>query len=843
MNLTRALPGLDSYRGRYLYLTAFVLILISLFTYINWSAIYSSNQASHQNIVNRNVTTSNLNSIVSQFQSIQVQLYKYSLQPEPSREVHLVASVTRLMQLTSMMNISIFDEIDVFKMNNFIIQIPTKLHGLTINLIALRNNSEEWIPVTKIMQQQLLPLNQKVVTTLDSMLMDDQISNPLNVQSSEIRNNIHHIKVTWISIISEFRIIITNRMGVFNASSKGLNERLEKMDLLIQELNQDLDILKINLNAGDFNFIALDLLPLLGNDIQIWLDLHKQVINQLLQTYWRKDLLALEQIDLLLNEFNETSVILRNEIVRQSNNDIQQLNEIQGLHAFFFILLCILGLILAILSYVFFDRNILLPIANTTHALLQQSTGVSQELSIKSKASESRELIEAFNQMSSKIKQRELRLDYIAHHDTLTMLPNRLMFNERLQHALNLTKRSEKLVILMLLDLDRFKLVNDTLGHLFGDKLLKETAVRLKKCMRSHDTIARLGGDEFAVILENISSAQEVDKLAYKIKHIFNKPFNIDGQQIHASTSIGISVAPDNTTDPTTLIRFADIAMYQSKNQGRNQYTWFTNDLEIADESIINFENQLREAITQNQFELHYQPIINHADKNYIGCEALLRWRHPERGLIHPENFLSSLDNSTILFDLTCWVIRESAKFQTKVEKKTGFMPCISFNLATVIFQQPHYRDKIEHLLQNEIKHPSRITLEVTESTLTSDITNISATLNFLQHQGFNIALDGFGSGQSSLSHLRTFPINIIKIDQEFVRDVILDEDDANLVSAIISLAHNMNLQVIAEGVENQQQYEFLSERGCHLMQGNWIAEAMQAKEFYTFLRDHPPVS
>ena len=836
MNLSRVLTGMDSYRGRYLYLTSFILLLISLLTYTSWSEIYHSSQTTQYNIHKRAETTTNLNTIVNQFQLIHVLIYKYSLSPESVKEIQLMESVTRLLELTERLDISVFDDINAARLNNFIIQIPSKIHDDTVNLIALRNSPNDWIPATKIMQEQLFPLNQKINITLNDMLSDDQITDSLNVQSAQIRNGIHHLKVTWLSIISEFRIIVSNRMGIFDGPIKGVQNRLGNMQILIQQLHDDMDILRVTLASSDYRFILLELFPSLKLDIDQWLNSHKEVLDLLIQQYWRHDLLVLEKIDLMLKEFNETSQILRDELNNQSNQDIQSLNDINGLLSLFYILLCILGLILAILSYLFFDRNILLPIANTTNALLQLSTGVSQELSIKSKASESRDLIEAFNHMSEKIKQREAKLDFIAHHDTLTLLPNRLMFNERLEHAINMTRRNNKLVILMLLDLDRFKLINDTLGHLFGDKLLQDTAIRLKNCMRAHDTIARLGGDEFAIILENISSAKEVDRLAHKIKHIFNEPFFIEEQQVHASTSIGIAVAPDNATDPTTLIRYADIAMYQSKNQGRNQYTWFTNDLENADESIINFENQLREAITQQQFELHFQPIINNADKNYIGCEALLRWRHPERGLIHPEDFLSSLDNSALLFDLTCWVIRESAKFQTEIEKKTGLMPCISLNLATVIFQQQHYREKIETLLKDVIKHPQRVTLEVTESTLISDMLNISATLNYLHHLGFNIALDGFGTGQSSLSHLRSFPINIIKIDGEFVRDVIVDIDDANLVSAIISLARNLNLQVIAEGVDNKQQFDFLSERGCHLMQGNWFSEPMPIKKFYKFL-------
>lgn len=835
MSFSIQLPGLKSYRGRYLYSIIIALIVISLFTYNSWKEITQASSQTQQNIINRNKNSETLNKIINHIPTIKVQIYRYSLDPEFLSEVEINKSITFFIELMSNLDISIFDDIDPIELNNFIVQIPIQLHDAMIDLIAVRTDTNLWIPSTKIMSEQLSPINERIIITLNGMLseLDSQPSSGIK----KLDRKLLSIKTTWISIISEFRLIVSNRFGIFGDSDDGLKGRQKNLDILLPQLEQKMAELETLMSTEELGFTQDVVYPQLKKDIANWTALHQTAIQLILKQDWRRDIEILHRIENLLENFNLTFVSLRNELTIQSINDIQNLNDINKSLSIFIIMLSLLALLIAVTGYLFFDRNILKPIAKTTRALLLQSKGKSQELEIHSKASETRDLIEAFNQMSEQIKQRESRLDHMAHHDALTNLPNRLLFNEGLEHAIQLTERSGKSLALMLLDLDRFKMINDTLGHLFGDKLLQQTAIRLKKAMRSEDTIARLGGDEFAIIVENISRASEVDALARKLIQLFNEPFYIDDQEIHVSTSIGIALAPLNTTNLTSLIRYADIAMYQSKSQGRNQFTWFNKDLEFVEESIINFENQLREALLENQLQIHYQPLIDINDSRFISSEALLRWNHPKRGLLHPEYFISNLENSSLLFELTCWVIRESQKFQLSVLKSTKIIPTISINLPALIFQQKTYRDKIRYILLADILHPENIVIEVTEDTLISDMENTSICLNKLHNKGFKIALDDFGTGQSSLSHLRVFPIDIIKIDMEFIRDVHQDTNDANLVSAIISMGHDLGMKVIAEGVEKQQQLDFLSQRGCHFIQGYLFSRPKQENEYVEFIR------
>ena len=834
MSLSFQLPGTRSYRGRYLYFIVIAIIAILMFAFSSWKEITLASHQARHNIETRVKSEHNLNQIINQFQGIKVYIYQYSLEPEFVDQSDIYQSLTGLMELTSEIDINVYDDVDAESLNNFIFQIPLNIQEQTVELIKLRMNSRLWIPMTQIMLEKMQPLNAGIITLLNGMLADLQ-GEP--VPNAELQLELLKLKNDWSNTISEFRLFAANRFGIFNNANQSLDHHVTNMRVFLEKLISQMQSIKaLDLN-NSFTLIQDVQLPQLDEKIKLWDRYSLEAITALKQPDWRRDIAALRKIEVLLNEFEQTAIMLRNELAKQSIRDIENLNQVNQSLSFFIVMLSLLGLFLGIIGFLFLDRNLLHPIARTTRALLLQSKGLSQELAIDARTSETRDLVEAFNQMSEQIKQRENRLDHIAHHDALTQLPNRLLFNERLEHAIQLTRRSSRLVALMILDLDRFKTINDSLGHLFGDKLLQKAAHRLKQHIRAGDSIARLGGDEFAIILENIHEINEIESFARKINSLFEKPFRIEDQEIYTSTSVGIAIAPNDSIDPMTLTRYADIAMYESKKTGRNQYTLFDEELINADESIIKFENQLREAITGFQFELHFQPLIDTQSDAFVACEALLRWRHPQRGMLYPRDFISILDNSSLLFDLTNWVIKECQHFQTQLSEAHQISPIISINFPSIIFEQKHFRERIESTLLSTINDPKKFILEVTEDTLITDMTNTSAMLEKLHNRGFRIALDDFGTGQSSLSHLRAFPIDMIKIDEEFVRNVHTDENDANLVSAIISMGQDMGLQVIAEGVEKQQQLDFLVQRNCHLIQGHLLSKPLPAEDYIRFLQ------
>ena len=834
MSLQKYLPGLDSYRGRYVYLSVLAFIIFCSFAIINWNYINKSSQLTRQNIIKRQENTVALQQIIKQYQLIRIQIYQFSLNPEQANPITIIDSIIHLLNFTSKIDIKLFDNIDAEIFNNFVFQIPINLHESTLDFLRTRTNPELWIPAIRVMTEELLPINTDIIILLDEII---DAASQHDKESSQLVIKLLEFKATWLSTIAEFRLLASNRMGIFDTSADSVTSRVTNIELYLNAARQKLTEIERILQNPDYEYLREQPYAELKQLIYQWMEIHRKAKLLLLDKEWRSDIPALIKIDGLLNEFNKTLTILSDELQEQSVNDVKSLNDNNRAYSIFFLVLGILLFIILTIIYFYIDRNVLLPITQTTRALLLQSKGISQELLTSTHTEETRQLIEAFNLMREQINTREHHLDYMAHHDNLTRLPNRLMFNESLEHAIRLTDRGERQVALMLLDLDRFKQINDTLGHLIGDKLLQQTAQRLKECMRAEDTIARLGGDEFAIILENINSTEEVESFATKIINLFQQPFHIDHQQLFVSTSIGISISPLDASDMGTIIRYADVAMYESKNRGRNQFTFFSEDLEDSEQSILKFENMLRDALKNNEFELHYQPVIDTNKKGSMLSEACLRWNHPARGLLMPTDFIPILENSELLLDLSCWVITEAHRFQLRAEQHLNQVPVISINLPPGIFPHKHYRNRLQETLLKEIKHPECFILEITENTLIADMMHTAQLLQDLHSEGFRIALDDFGTGQSSLSNLRAFPIDTLKIDREFIRDITLDRHDANLVSAIISLSADLDISVIAKGVETQRQLDFLLDKGCHLFQGFHFAKPIDADDYLRALK------
>jgi len=831
--------GLHSYRLRYILFAVVAVLSMLLFSFYSWTEISLSSQTTRQNIIERNRAEEQLKQVMDQFHQVRVQIYQFSLDPEITSKPEVIGSLFRLVDLASRIDIRVFDEIDAEALNDFVIQIPLAMHQASVRLVAIRSDNERWIPATGNMFSKMLPINERVRNLFNEMRND--LEGDDNPEAHQLLINLLDLRNLWSLIVSEFRLLAANRLGIFGRPSETIERRIENLYLLLDSFDQKLGRFNETISSDEYFFIKSYYLPQLKKISRQWRQISEDTIRMLRQPDWRRDIIELRKLESLMQRYNQLSLLLQRELQRQSVRDIENLNRINQQFARAIMILTLGGLLFAVFGYLFTSRNMLRPIEQLRKALYLQSRGMAQSLEVSASTSEIRELVAAFNQMSQRIHNREQRLDYIAHHDVLTQLPNRLMFNERLDHALKLKSRSDCSTAVMLLDLDRFKLINDSLGHLFGDKLLQQTAQRLRNCLREEDTIARLGGDEFAVIIENLENPAQAEVLARKIIRLFQRPYDIDGQEIHASTSIGVALSPLHGRDPETLLRYADIAMYQSKTQGRNQYTLFDAALENSEQSLINFENELREAITGDQFRLHYQPIIDLRNPRHFACEALLRWKHPKRGLLYPGAFLCLLEDRMLMYDLTRWVIRNGLAFQKKLYQELGIRLRLSINLASTIFSHQRYREGITRLLMEVCDFPQMVVLEITEDTLLSDMRQSSSTLQQLHRAGFRIALDDFGTGQSSLSHLRAFPIDIIKIDREFVQDIGEDEQDAKLVSAILLMGRELGKEVIAEGVESQKQLEFLSQRDCHMIQGFLFSRPLPESEYLELLRKQLP--
>ena len=428
--------------------------------------------------------------------------------------------------------------------------------------------------------------------------------------------------------------------------------------------------------------------------------------------------------------------------------------------------------------------------------------------------------------------QSQARIWHLAHHDALTDLPNRVLFQDRLQQAIAQARRTGLLLAILFIDLDNFKDVNDALGHEFGDLLLKEVTLRLRGCTRETDTVARLGGDEFALIHIGLERSEWAAKLAEKVLERLSEPFSLEGQEVHISASIGVTICPLDHDDPHQIVKNADMAMYRAKNTGRANYQFYREDMNLAFQARKALERDLRKALANGELDLFYQPQIDARRNLIIGAEALARWAHPDRGMISPAEFVPIAEECGLIVPLGEWVL-QTACTQNKIWQDLGLPPVrVAVNLSAPQFL---YRDlvaSVVHALETSGLDQGYLELEITEGILMRETEVTISTLRRLTELGIQIAVDDFGTGYSSMAYLKRFPVNKIKIDRAFVTDVTTDRGDAAIVGAVIGLAHGLGLTVAAEGVETFEQVAHLRARGCDELQGYYFGRPMTARSF-----------
>lgn len=429
-------------------------------------------------------------------------------------------------------------------------------------------------------------------------------------------------------------------------------------------------------------------------------------------------------------------------------------------------------------------------------------------------------------------KNSRAQIEFLAHHDNLTGLPNRVLLNDRLEMAINAARRQAEKVGVLFIDLDRFKNVNDSLGHAVGDQLLKETANRLTSIVRTGDTVSRLGGDEFVVLFSKIKDETIIADLTIKLREVLQQPYELGEISLHITPSIGIAIYPEDGDSVNSLIKNADAAMYLAKEKGRNNYQFYTPLLNARTLDRLKLESDFRLALNQGGFEVHYQPQVISKDKKLWGAEALVRWRHPERGLISPAEFIPLAEETGLIIPLGDWVFAQAARQVTQWRKQGMPNLVVAVNISVVQFRQDDFIQRIEKILKEEGAESSSIELELTESILMHDMESSIQTVNYLRELGFRIAIDDFGTGFSSLNYLRRLPVNVLKIDQSFVREMLVEPASLAIVNSIISLANSLGKETIAEGVETQAELDVLTERGCDLMQGYFFSKPLPAPQF-----------
>ena len=431
-----------------------------------------------------------------------------------------------------------------------------------------------------------------------------------------------------------------------------------------------------------------------------------------------------------------------------------------------------------------------------------------------------------------------VEISHMAYTDALTGLPNRPLFMDHLILALAQAHRNNQKLAVFFLDLDRFKDINDSLGHSTGDVLLKSVAERIRHCVREGDTVARFGGDEFTLLVPKIDAIEDAAKIAQKIHETLKIPFPVGDRELFVTTSIGISFYPADGLDPETLVRNADTAMYRAKDSGRDNYQLYAPAMNAQAAERLELENMLRRAIENEELVLHYQPLIHATGNHVVGIEALIRWQHPDLGLLSPAHFISAAEQSGLIVPIGWWVL-ETACRQTKLwHKRIDHDVYVAVNLSARQFQQPNLVDEIARILELTGLPAGALEVEITESNAMQNAENTIHTLKELKALGVRIAMDDFGTGYSSLNYLKRFPIDTLKLDRSFVRDVVTDSSDAAIVSAVIQLAHSLKLHVVAEGVETEDQLAFLRKQNCDRIQGYLYSPPLPVTEIEAFLSE-----
>ena len=447
-----------------------------------------------------------------------------------------------------------------------------------------------------------------------------------------------------------------------------------------------------------------------------------------------------------------------------------------------------------------------------------------------------RELADADERRALREAQQTLR--HQAYHDILTGLPNRWLLRDRMEQALKYVRQKKTGLAVMFLDLDRFKNLNDTLGHMTGDFLLRAVSERLSLILNERDTLARLGGDDFVVMLMDILDDEQATAAAELLLTALHEPFVLDNKEIYVGASIGIALYPANGDEFDLLIKNAESAMYYAKDQGRNNYQFFSQEIQAATADRFAIENELRGAIRASELRLYYQPQFTLHDGRITGLEALVRWEHPKRGMTPPDKFIPVAEESGLIIPLGEWVLRQAADDSMKMRNAGCRLQRLAINLSARQLYHQDTLDMLREMVARGDLGTDTLEIEITESGIMQNPEQAVANLSAIRDMGVGIAIDDFGTGYSSLAYLKRFPINILKIDRSFIRDITLDQDDTTIVKTILAMAEALNLRVIAEGVETQEQYDFLAELGCAEGQGYLFARPMPCDDLISFFRD-----
>ena len=641
------------------------------------------------------------------------------------------------------------------------------------------------------------------------------------------------LRYNWMSLTTNFRMYMLNRLNAFQ--EKYLVNQVDLISTLHEAIVKQMRWLNKQDKAGKLSFNTSFALENLNKDIKLWFRGFKQVRKIHESNEWRRDILVYEaELAPQLEKITALLRILDASIEKFSHKDLNDLSSYTQLQLQLIWMASLVGLFILIAGYIFLSRKILRPIADVTHALREESRGVETELHSNIRLLETRNLVAAFRELRKQIHNRQKELEYHALHDDLTGLANRSLLIDRLNQAIHNAKQDNNSFAILIMDLDHFKEVNDTLGHEVGDKLLQQVAKRLHHILREVDVVARLGGDEFSVLL-NTAQEQQAKHIAHKITTEFHNVFTVDDIPLYIGISIGISVYPQHGLTSQILQQRADIAMYIAKRNktGYEVYNPKYDEHSIGKLSLI---SGLRYAIEENQLFMQYQPIINLKNNELVAAEALLRWNHPQHGQVMPDEIIPIAEQTGMINPITYWIIDTTSQY-CKHLKQLDVDIKVAINLSIYNLQDSKFIENVKEIINRNNIMGSKFIMEVTESVMMTNPRKVIKVLSQLDEMGIEIAVDDFGTGYSSLSYLKQLPISRLKIDKSFIMDMKNNDNDAIIVRSTIDLAHNLGMQVVGEGIEDLDSQQLLDMLGCEYGQGYYISKPLSQDDFEQWLK------
>ncbi len=812
----------ESLRGRYLRVTAFLTLLA--FSCIVLIHLYVGNEGVRLDRENgaRNQATSELRLLRDQLLEVEKSLEAYMLSPSPVHHRHVDKALLesdkqrqRLAELSWPREARLSPVLEEFA------TLHGQLEESLQQLMLTRVDTERQFPILKLLRNEVFESNNAYLTAAGLMMTESE---------GPSREAFVEARTAWLELISQFRLYIINLLGTFFESDQ--QAQLQDLDMRFQAVVGRLAALHAMADNGELELEEEESLQQMEAAAGLWKKsfAHIRTIHELGDGHLRADVPFLKHT--VEPHFNRLWDLLKKvDKALEADNKRAAAGQLELTQTIIQALwvMTLTGLAFLFLGYAYFEKSVLRPVAQVARALRAEAAGDSWMALPRADNEETRHLTEAFDEMQRQVQERQRALEFQALHDQLTGLPNRTLLSDRMQQAIFQSHRDESPLALLVLDLDRFKEINDTLGHALGDKLLMELGRRILDLLRQSDSVARLGSDEFAVLLPE-SDEQAALRVAAKIEHALEQPVRIDGHRLYLSCSIGIALYPQHADDPQGLSQRAEVAMNVAKSEHRDVVVY---DHNYDHHSLrrLSLANDLRHMIDDHHLELLYQPQMTVDDERLVGVEALLRWNHPSNGLISPDEFIPVAERTGLIRPLGAWVLNR-AMAQYRHWRDHGF-DCgrMAVNLSVFNLQDPSLIAQLESLLEKWLMPPGLLELEITESAMMADPALAMKTLEQIHQLGITLSVDDFGTGFSSLAYLKQLPVNKLKIDKSFVLNMAEDADDATIVRSTVELAHNLGLKVVAEGVESARVMSMLRELNCDLAQGYYLGRPLAVDE------------